>query len=82
MERQEIFEVVRSLVAEKTGADPSTLTPGMTQKDIGLDSIHMVDLMMDAEERLGVRLEIAKLPQNPTLGDVVDVIEANIRPAG
>jgi acyl carrier protein len=82
MERDAIFEVVRDLAAEKAEIDPGTITVETTQGDLGIDSIIMVDIMMDLEERLGIRMEDLKLPRNPSIGDIVGQIEANIGAAG
>lgn len=78
MEREAIFELVKELVVEKAGVAPSQLTVETSQSDIGIDSIHMVDIMMDIEERLGITLKNFDLVRNPTLGDIVDLIQAHI----
>jgi acyl carrier protein len=78
MDRSEIFESLKELVAERFDLRRETLTLSTTQKDLGIDSILMVDLMMDVEERLGVTFKNLDLVQNPTLGDIVSLVEANI----
>lgn len=78
MDRSEIFESLKELVAERFDLKRETLTLSTTQKDLGIDSILMVDLMMDVEERLGVTFKNLDLVQNPTLGDIVSLVEANI----
>jgi acyl carrier protein len=78
MERDAIFEVVRELAAEKAEVDVNSITAETTQSDLAIDSIIMVDIMMDIEERLGIRMEDLKLPRNPSMGDIVGQIEANI----
>jgi acyl carrier protein len=77
MDRSEIFESLKELVAERFDLRRETLTLSTTQKDLGIDSILMVDLMMDVEERLGVTFKNLDLVQNPTLGDIVSLVEAN-----
>ena len=78
MDRSEIFESLKELVAERFDLRRETLTLSTTQKDLGIDSILMVDLMMDVEERLGVTFKNLDLVQNPSLGDIVSLVEANI----
>ena len=78
MDRSGIFESLKELVAERFDLTPEALTLATTQKDLGIDSILMVDLMMDVEERLGVTFKNLDLVQNPTLGDIVSLVEANI----
>ena len=77
MERSEIFESLKELVAERFDLKRDSLTLSTTQKDLGIDSILMVDLMMEVEERLGVTFKNLDLVPNPTLGDIVSLVEAN-----
>ncbi|GAB3105232.1 acyl carrier protein [Lysobacter terrae] len=78
MKREEIFESLKELVAERFDLDGKELTLATTQSDLGIDSILMVDLMMDVEERLGVTFKNLDLVKNPTLGDIVNLVEANV----
>jgi len=78
MDHSEIFESLKELVAERFELTPEALTLATTQKDLGIDSILMIDLMMDVEERLGVTFKNLDLVQNPSLGDIVSLVEANI----
>ena len=78
MKREEIFESLKELVAERFDLDGKELTLATTQSDLGIDSILMVDLMMDVEERLGVTFKNLDLVRNPTLGDIVNLVEANV----
>lgn len=78
MKREEIFESLKELVAERFDLDGKALTPATTQSDLGIDSILMVDLMMDVEERLGVTFKNLELVRNPTLDDIVNLVEANM----
>lgn len=78
MDRSDIFESLKALVAERFDLTPEALTLSTTQKDLGIDSILMVDLMMDVEERLGVTFKNLDLVPNPSLGDIVSLVEANI----
>ncbi|WP_457096309.1 acyl carrier protein [Lysobacter sp. P5_B9] len=78
MEREDIFESLKELVSERFDLDGKDLTLTTTQSDLGIDSILMVDLMMDVEERLGVTFKDLNLVKNPTLGDIVNLVEANL----
>ena len=82
MERDAIFDVVRDLAAEKAEIDPASITAETTQGDLGIDSIIMVDIMMDLEERLGIRMEDLTLPRTPSMGDIVGQLEVAIGAAG
>lgn len=78
MDRIKILELLKALLKEKYDVDPATLTGGSRQDDIGLDSMTMVDLMMDIESSLDFQFPDLNLPKNPSLDEIVDLIAANI----
>jgi acyl carrier protein len=78
MERDKILERLKSLLQDKYDIDPATLTVDSRQDDIGLDSISMVDLMMDIESDLDFQFPDLNLPKNPSLGQIVDIIVQNL----
>jgi len=73
-----IFPMVRDLLHELFGLSPDVLTESATIRDLGLDSMMVLDVMLEMEDRLGVKLTDMEIPANPTLGDVVAVIERNL----
>lgn len=77
MERQEILERLKALIHERFGVDPATLTGSTRQSDIGIDSLLMVDMMLDVETELDVTFDSLDLPRNPDLDTIVDLIERN-----
>lgn len=64
----------------KEGLEPKTkgkdLTLESTFKDLGLDSIDLVDLVFQFEEELGIEFEDEELTSLKTVGDVVSLIES------
>lgn len=78
MQRDEIFSNLKSLVAERFEVSPDTLSLETTQSDLQIDSILMVDLMMDVEERLNFTFDSLDLPKNPSLGAIVDLVDKSI----
>ncbi len=79
MERQEILERLKALIHERFGVDPAGLTGGTRQSDIGIDSLLMVDMMLDVETELDFTFDSMDLPRNPDLETIVDLIERNLR---
>ena len=79
MQRVEIFDSLTTLIAKKFDLNGAELTPETRQSDLGIDSIIMVDLMMDVEERLDVTFKTLELPKNPSLNDIVNLVEANMK---
>ena len=78
MQRDEIFETLKALVAERFEVAADSLSLETTQADLQIDSILMVDLMMDIEERLSFTFDSLDLPKNPSLNAIVDLIDQSI----
>lgn len=54
------------------------MTASTTQSDLGIDSILMVNLMMDVEEAFDIKIKDIDLPKNPTMDDIVTLVERNL----
>lgn len=78
MDREEILERLKALIHERFDADPSLLNGSTTQADIGIDSLLMVDMMLDVETDLGFTFEAMDLPKNPSLDVIVDLVQRNL----
>lgn len=74
MDRNKILELLKALLKEKYDVDPDSLTGASRQDEIGLDSMTMVDLMMDIETALDIQFPDLNLPKNPSLDEIVDLI--------
>lgn len=74
MDRAEILDVLKKLLEEKYEIQPDTLTPETRQDDIGLDSMTMVDLMLDIETELEFEFPDLTVPSNPSLDEIVSLI--------
>ena len=74
MDRSEILELLKTMLKEKYDVDPDSLTGASRQDEIGLDSMTMVDLMMDIETALDIQFPDLNLPKNPSLDEIVELI--------
>lgn len=74
MDRSKILELLKALLKDKYDVDPDSLTGASRQDDIGLDSMTMVDLMMDIETSMDFQFPDLNLPRNPSLDEIVDLI--------
>lgn len=74
MDRNKILELLKTLLKDKYDVDPDSLTGASRQDEIGLDSMTMVDLMMDIETALDIQFPDLNLPKNPSLDEIVDLI--------
>ena len=67
------FHLIKQLVSEKTNED---VLPTSTLRDLKIDSIDLVDVIMELEERLHIRFEDSELFQLKTVSDVVRLVDA------
>jgi acyl carrier protein len=78
MERAMIAEQVFDLICETAGTERAILNETTSQSDLGIDSILMIDLMLTIESRLGITFKSLDLPRNPTIGDIIAMIESEM----
>ena len=78
MDRQEILERLKALIHERFGVDPAGMDGSTTQAQIGIDSLLLVDMMLDVETELGFTFESMDLPRNPSLDTIVDLVQRNL----
>ena len=69
-----IYDRIIKLLAEHTGKDASEFTPETTFESLGIDSLDVMELLMNLEEELGTEIEMGENKVN-TVGDLVKLIE-------
>lgn len=74
MEKPEIIEKLKSLLNDRFSIDREILNENSRLGDLGLDSMHLVDIMLDIESDLDFSFEKVELPANPSLGEIGDAI--------
>ncbi len=74
MDKTQILKLLKALLKEKYDVDPDSLTGASRQDDIGLDSMTMVDLMMDIETAMDFQFPDLNIPKNPSLDEIVELI--------
>lgn len=78
MTRDEVEGRVRGKMVDHWGVDPARLEPNaMLGKDLGVDSLDLVELVMGLEEEFGVEIpddEIDGRLCDQTVRDVFDVV--------
>ncbi len=78
MNAAELLARLQSMISERYGIEAAQLQGSAHIRDIGLDSLHVVEIMLDLESELGVSLRDLSMPPNPTLDDVAAVILKNV----
>lgn len=77
MSQQQIIDIVNSALAEEFELEPGDMNPGAhLYKDLGLDSLDAVDMVIVLEKTFGYKLRDEKAMQKiQTLGDLYAFIE-------
>jgi len=67
------LEFLKDLLKELV-KDPEVIKPEATLKDLGIDSLDLVDVMLQAEEKLDIRFEDEELLGLKTVNDAVELL--------
>lgn len=78
MDKNQIIDLISGLLAENFGIDRGTLTQDSRLRDIGVDSLHVVDIMLTIEDTLGVKMDDLSFPPNPSIAEVADTVARNL----
>jgi acyl carrier protein len=82
MESQRIESAVKQFLAERFDIPADQLTDNASIRELGLDSMMMLEVMLEVEDRLGIKLKDLSMPADPTLGDIVDLVQRNLATRG
>jgi len=74
---ENMIDEIKLMLQERFGIDVNASGPASRMRDLGIDSLHLVDLMMDMESAFGFQYEALTLPANPSLEEIANVIAAN-----
>jgi acyl carrier protein len=66
------------LIAQEAIIPRETLTREATLADLGISSLDVITMLFELEEKYGVVIEEADMPQMSTLGEMVDFLLARI----
>lgn len=74
--RPEILEALADIVEEVTGVTAASVQPEKSfADDLDIDSLSMVEIVVAAEERFGIRIPDDDVKNLNTVGDAVAYIE-------
>lgn len=72
----DIFEKLKAIAVDQIGIDEELVKPESDIiKDLGLDSLDIVDMLMSVEETFGVTIDDGDVAEMKTVADVVRFIE-------
>ncbi|MGM9659857.1 MAG: acyl carrier protein [Faecousia sp.] len=72
-----MFEKLKSYAARQLELEPNEITPDSTFESLGIDSLDVVEMIMDLETELGVELELED-QKITTFQELADFIESKL----
>jgi acyl carrier protein len=76
MSRQETVAGLAEILEEVAGVNPDDVDEGKSfTEDLDVDSLSMVEVVVAAEEKFGVKIPDDEVPNLKTVGDAVSYIE-------
>ena len=82
MDKEQVLAKLKEMLHERFSIDMSQLRGDTRRADIGMDSILMVDLMLDIETELDFTFDMMDMPPNPSLDEVSELILRNLHKSG
>ncbi|MBH0305237.1 acyl carrier protein [Helicobacter pylori] len=74
-----LFETIRAVIADQLNIDVSQVTPeAKFVKDLGVDSLDIMELIMALEERFGIEISDEQAEKIVNVGDVMRYIEKQL----
>lgn len=71
----DVYSSVKTILMDRVGADASTVTMESSLKDdVGIDSVDMVEFVLELEKTFQIEIPDAKGAQLKTVGQVVDLV--------
>lgn len=71
MNETEAFEKIKSIIVEQLGVDENKITQKLSFKDIGADSLKIIEFIMELEERFEIEIPDEDAERMKTVGDAV-----------
>jgi acyl carrier protein len=78
LDREKAVEEIRAILVEQLGVDPAEVSVDSSfQEDLNADSLDLVELIMEMEDRFKVKIPDAAAEKISTVGQAVDYVLAN-----
>ncbi len=78
MSQNSTFEQVKAIIVDKLGVDESKVTPNARfREDLEADSLDLVELIMEFEEKFGGEISDEEAQKITTVGEAVKYLDAH-----
>jgi acyl carrier protein len=67
------LEIVRGFLKDRLNLDPARIVPEATLEQLDIDSLMLLELFFELEEKLGVSLS-QDLPTPKTVGELIGIV--------
>jgi acyl carrier protein len=79
MDRDEVLKLVRDHLVAELEVAPEKVTPETRfREDLDADSLDLYELLMELEDRYGIRVSEEEAAEIETVGDAVDFVTARV----
>lgn len=76
MQEQSTFDRLVAVLHDVAGIEPDSVRPEQSfNDDLDVDSLTMVEVLVDIEDKLGVKVEDDDAPSLRTVGDMVTYLD-------
>jgi acyl carrier protein len=77
----DVLAALKEFLATRFDIPADSVQPDAPLRDLGLDSMMVMDVMLETEDRFGLKLTDLALPREPTVADVISLVERNLASA-
>ena len=72
----EALQIMQDLLSTISGVDPEKVVMEADFiRDLNVDSLGMMEMLLEAEEKFGTEFDIAEAPDLRTVGDLIDLLK-------
>ena len=72
----EAMQIMQDLLSTIAGVDPEKVVKEADFiQDLNVDSLGMMEMLLEAEEKFGTEFDIAEAPDLRTVGDLIDLLK-------